>query len=685
MRKFLLLFFLTFSLFAAELWQQKYKLENLVFKKELALLKNKKFDNSKFDFFYPVAQKLGIVQAFESLKNSDNLDSFIKAKVRFFVQLENSAFEKKEYELIDFQNFDIGTSKDILFGAKIKKYFLKLEKSSLQVPKRDIENLLFIKEYMDALDITYDKRLFDELFKDIRSKNLNKFYKDLNRLQLLVLKLKSKKLSQKEVEEAVRSFLRYNKLTAFDFKNGVDEEGNIKNSLEYTEAVIFSARAKEKILELAANISNEELLKLLEIYQKIIENIKAKRGKKEVQKLTKEAKKIVLKATGLKEIKETPSQLVANVKNSLKAMMDSVQKNDFKTAEFFRLESYSFFDPDIEGRLIPRDPKLAAKLEGLFWDGYENVKGLAYAIKQKDKNLVYTAKQELEAGLDEAQKILETKLSFGAAILQSAMIIIREGMEALLVIAILLSLFSAKRPKIYLFLGVLLGIAASIATYYAAKEIISISTSNRELIEGISALIASAMLIFVTAWIFHNTYVKGWVEYAKELSEKSLQSGSLLTLLFVGFIVVYREGFETVLFYETLANESDPKAVLFGFLAGLGFILLISALVIKGIKKLPVHLLFGVTGLFLSILAVIFTGAGIRGLQTANIISATPSPYLKDWHFLRDYFGYSPTVETTISQITLFFFLLVFYIYKKYKGVKKVKSKSIDNNYQFQA
>jgi high-affinity iron transporter len=247
------------------------------------------------------------------------------------------------------------------------------------------------------------------------------------------------------------------------------------------------------------------------------------------------------------------------------------------------------------------------------------------------------------------------------------MIIIREGLEAILVIAILLSLFTSRRSKTYLFLGALFGIIGSFATYYLAKEIISISTSNRELIEGVSALMASSMLIFVAAWIFHNTYSKGWVEYAKELTEKSMKSGSLWILLFIGFIVVYREGFETVLFYETLANESDPQAVWFGFLSGLLFILIVSVAIVKGIKKLPINIFFSITGIFLSLLAVIFTGSGIRGLQTANVLSATPSDYLQEWQVMRDFFGYSPTLETTLSQVGVLVLLFGFYLYSKYK------------------
>ncbi|GEM_PF-6598161 len=665
MKKIVLLILTITSLFSMELWEQKAKIDQEIFKKNITLLKSEPFDDSKFDFFEESATKLNIVDELEKLKSSNTTEEFLKSKASFLAKMESSAYDKKLYDLID--GYEENIDKDALFSKKIKNLFVKLEKSDLKTIYKPLEMLFFIKEYLDIVGKPMNKALFDNLYIAIKSRNLDSFKKYIKELQKIIITLKSQKVSKQKFEQEVKSFIRYNKLTAFDYSNGVDDEGNIKNSLEYTEAVIFSARAKERILSISGNLDEKTFNELLNIYEKIITNIQNKTGKKEVSNLTKEAKKLLLEATGLKEVKETPKELVENVINSLNAMEQMVEKNDFKGAEFFRLEAYSFFDPDIEGRLIPRDPSLANRLEGLFWDGYGDIKGLGYLISKKDKNLVANTTKELKKELFDAQKVLETKLSYSGSFIQSAMIIVREGLEAILVIAILLSLFTAKRSKFYLYAGVALGVIGSFVTYYAAKEIISISTSNREMIEGVSALIASAMLIFVTAWIFHNTYSKGWVEYAKELTQKSIKGGSLWTLLFIGFIVVYREGFETVLFYETLANESDPQAVWFGFLAGLFFIIVVAVTIVKGIKKLPINLLFSVTGVFLSLLAVIFTGAGIRGLQTANMISATPSEYLHDWQWLRDYFGYSPTLETTLSQIIIVLILLVFFIYSKRK------------------
>jgi high-affinity iron transporter len=670
MKKLILLLLAINLAFGMELWKQRHDLDKQLFNEQFSLIKGKIYPKENFDFFRDMAQKLNVTKELEAVENANNLEEFLKAKAKFIAKMESNAFDTKSFDLIDMLDADEGIEKETLFAKKIKKLFVSLEKSNLKMSRKPLEQLFLIKEYFAVLGKSLDNTIINNLEKSIKERNIKDFKNTLKQLESKVLLLKSEKLPQKELEKNIKQFLRYNKLTAFDYSNGVDDDGAIKNNLEYTEAVIFSTRAKGRILAISGNLKQDDFKKLLDIYEKIITNIQSKKNKKEVRTLTKEAKKIILAATGLKELKETPKEIISHINDSLASMLQMVDKGDFKQADFFRLEAYSFFDPDIETRLKPRDPALATELEGLFWDGYNGKKGLGYSIAHKDKSAISTTVKQLKSKLLIAQKELESKLSYGNSMVQSMMIIVREGLEAVLVLAVLLALFNSRKEKFYLFGGVLLGVLASIATYYAAKEILTISTSNRELIEGGSALLAAIMLIFVTAWIFHNTYVKGWVAYAKELTQKSVKNGSIFTLLFIGFLVVYREGFETVLFYEALAQDSYPQAVLIGFLIGLAIIIVVAILLIKGIKNLPIHLFFSVTGILLSLLAVIFTGAGIRGLQTANIVSASPSPYLPNWQFLRDYFGYAPTIETSIAQIAVALLLLGFYIYSKAKKAK---------------
>ncbi|HID53608.1 MAG TPA: iron permease, partial [Anaerolineae bacterium] len=119
------------------------------------------------------------------------------------------------------------------------------------------------------------------------------------------------------------------------------------------------------------------------------------------------------------------------------------------------------------------------------------------------------------------------------------------------------------------------------------------------------------------------------------------------------FFVVFREGFETVLFYQALMLESPPHWVLGGFVAGVLSTIAIAWALLKLGQRLPVNRFFAATGALLMLLALIFTGFGIRALQTAGLISATPVPGFPESPFLQLYLGLFPTWESLLAQAAL--------------------------------
>jgi len=666
LNKLILFFLSTIFLFASTpLWEQRYKLDSLLFKHQMAFITSSDFNKTSYDFLAETSSKLKLQMYFKKLKQSNSIEKFLLIKNQLLVKLEENSYKNESFRgMIDFSQLDESVDLYTLFSFKVKKAFTSFQKSNLKSSRGPLDLLYKIHFYLESLSLPMQGGTLLSLTKSILQKDLVNFKIYLKQVELLVFSLKQKKLDDTQLDKKIKSFIRFNKMVAFDYKNGI-EDGEIKVQLEYTEAVMFSARARGILLDIKSNLDSKTTNELIGIYDKIVIIIEKKESSKEVTKLTKKAKNLILSATGLKEVKESSDELIANINNSLNLLKTLVSQDDFKTAEILRIEAYSFFDPDIEQRLIPRNPTLSSKLEGLFWDGDGVTFGLGYSIKRQNKLDTIKAIKKLSLGLEDAKKILNKKLSFNASIIQSSMIIIREGLEALLVIALLFSLLKQTSDRRILFVGILAGLIASFATYWATKHIISISTSNRELIEGVSALLASLMLVFVTAWIFHNTYSKGWSEYAKELAQKSISSKNRLVLFFVGFLVIYREGFETVLFYETLGNEAGVKPVLIGFVGGLIVVIIMAVALFKFVKKLPLNLFFSVTGIFLSVLAVIFVGAGIRGLQTANMLNATPSSYLPSVDILSSYFGYFPTIETTIAQISLASMFAGLYFYSK--------------------
>ncbi|WP_459860737.1 FTR1 family protein [Hydrogenophilus hirschii] len=125
------------------------------------------------------------------------------------------------------------------------------------------------------------------------------------------------------------------------------------------------------------------------------------------------------------------------------------------------------------------------------------------------------------------------------------------------------------------------------------------------------------------------------------------------------FFVVFREGFETVLFYEALLLDSPPFWVFSGFLIGVAGTIFIAWLLLKLGRKLPIEKFFAATGILLMILALVFTGFGMRGLQTAGVIESTPVPHFPESTFLQLYLGIFPTWESLMAQAALLLMFLV--------------------------
>jgi high-affinity iron transporter len=262
--------------------------------------------------------------------------------------------------------------------------------------------------------------------------------------------------------------------------------------------------------------------------------------------------------------------------------------------------------------------------------------------------------------------------STGFAAVNSFAIIVREGLEAVLLIAALLAYLTAvgaqRKHRTQLWIGVGAGVAASVATWFVAATLLPISGANRELLEGFTALIAVAVLLYVANWLFQKTYIHDWKNYLRERVGGAMSSGSAFAMTALAFAAVYREGFETVLFYQALAFDAGVGAILLGFVPGMILIVLIGIGIIRLNAKLPLKKVFAWTNAVLMYLAFVFIGKGIYNLQEGGLFSVTPLP-LPDHPALRQLLGFYPVVQTVLAQAA--FLLLIGLTYLWYR--KKMK------------
>lgn len=269
---------------------------------------------------------------------------------------------------------------------------------------------------------------------------------------------------------------------------------------------------------------------------------------------------------------------------------------------------------------------------------------------------------EIRRGLDESERLVSGPGVMAPAIAFSSSfsIIFREGLEGALIIGAILTYLEASRNekfKKHVYYGILFAIAATAITWVIAQFIIQVSGASKDLIEAIAGVSAVAVLFWVSFWILNKVETKKWIEFVKAKVWKATTTGSVMVFVMLSFFTVYREGFETVLFYQAMISFAKYMEwyVLAGLLAGIAVITGVTLLVRKMGKRLPLRVLFGLTMGVGTYMSIVFIGNAIREFQTLEYISTTPMigviPRL-DIN-LATMTGIHPTLETVVAQLIL--------------------------------
>jgi high-affinity iron transporter len=244
---------------------------------------------------------------------------------------------------------------------------------------------------------------------------------------------------------------------------------------------------------------------------------------------------------------------------------------------------------------------------------------------------------ELQTRLDGVEKLLQSAeeklggegLSPGAAFTASLVILLREGLEAILVLAAIIAFVvkSGRRDALpWVHAGWIAALALGALTWVLAAYVIDISGADREMTEGITALIAAAMLLYVGYWLHGKSYAQAWTRFLREQVGQALAKRTLWAMAAVSFLAVYREMFEIVLFYQALwaqVGDAGRGAVLGGMAAAAVALGAIGYAILRYSVRLPLGTFFAATSVLLAALAVIFTGHGVAALQEAGALGVT--------------------------------------------------------------
>jgi high-affinity iron transporter len=300
------------------------------------------------------------------------------------------------------------------------------------------------------------------------------------------------------------------------------------------------------------------------------------------------------------------------------------------------------------------EPALFAK-DNSFGRGVENqLTEFRNAIRQgASVETIRQRHQELEGQLDQAARLLAEKDTFSGyyAFLNSALIILREGLEAALILAAILAMLrvmGAHDAARYVHLGWILALIAGGLTWLGTETVLTLSGRHRESMEGFISVFAAVALFYVGYWLHTRSEAKKWQSFIHAKVQDALSSRRILGLAGLSFFAVYREAFEVVLFYQALwlQSEGQHAPILWGFAGGLAALLAATVAILKLGLKIPLKYFFGATGTLLYIVAFIFAGNGIRELQAALWLPTTPLSVPNAVPAL----GIYPTVETLAAQ-----------------------------------
>ena len=257
---------------------------------------------------------------------------------------------------------------------------------------------------------------------------------------------------------------------------------------------------------------------------------------------------------------------------------------------------------------------------------------LRNAVQGSGPEAISSALAEVEAALTGSVQSKRNRGSVSVAFGQSLVIILREGLEAILIIGALAAFLSkagAGERKREMGIGVLLAVAASLATAALFATALKSFLASREVVEGVTMLVAAGVLFWVSYWLVSKIEVKKWQGFISGKMKRALGSGSRYALGAVAFLAVYREGFETVLFYVALFVSSEKTlgaaaAITAGIVLGLAILSLVYVLINRYSVRLPLKPFFGGTSALLYVMAFSFAGQGVAELQEAGYIPATP-------------------------------------------------------------
>ena len=510
-------------------------------------------------------------------------------------------------------------------------------------------------------------------------------------------------LTPDEQVRRAQQLIRFLDLIPIEYDRGT-EDGEVTLDFEIQEAIAFSEGAQSAFTDLEGLLAEREPegAATVEAALAELETISVDAGEgtavasqDEMDDAYDEASE-TLDSILPDELKESNAEADFDlIEISLDQMEAAINAGEREQAEGARLSAYAFFEFGPERLLRGLDPQLTAEVEGYVWYGAEGKQGLAELIADDGSARdVRDTRLALDEALDRAKGTTGEGASGITVITNAALIVFREGLEAILIIAAITASMVGgnRRLRQPILRGAMLGLPASALLFAIAVLLLDQLAQYGEKLEAVVGLVAIAILLLVLNWFFHKVYWTEWISSHRKRSKAlagaaagGVAAGAtVFGLYMLGFTSVFREGFETVLFLQALQLEAGTGIVLAGVGLGLVGVAAVGAVTFKLEQRLPYKKMLIVTGVLISLVLVVMVGNTMRTLQGVGWISITPIDIdVPLW--MGTWLGIFPTWETIGAQIAAFAFVIGSYFAAEWVRKRNVRKAIAEAEEQFHA
>lgn len=342
------------------------------------------------------------------------------------------------------------------------------------------------------------------------------------------------------------------------------------------------------------------------------------------------------------------TEALSTARSYLAQAQSALARNQYDEAKRAALLAYLEGIEPVEPKLRASDAEFVGRLENAMAAVRSAIEGRSSPAEVEVK---IAAARTL---IDEAeQRLAQSGGGPWVTFLLTVGILLREGFEAVLILIALLAVIRASDSKDaarWVHAGWMSALGVGVVAWFLSGWLMAISGAQREMLEGVTGLLAVAVLLYVGFWLHSRTEITRWTHFIDVQVKSMLSGGNLWGLAAIAFMAVFREAFETVLFMRALTLEggsAGTSAMLLGCALAIGGLAFLSWLLLKYSARLPIRTIFTVSSALMVILAVILTGKGLHALQETGTLSVSMTP----WQWSTELFGIYASWQPLIGQL----------------------------------